>query len=187
MYLVSLVCASYFPQEFGAKMTAESWALQPLSSIPGQTSVVTSILSDVLFTFTVVALAEELMKFAGYTEFKEHYRSKGALVMWLMALVPVFLWAGYHAIQAYNDVWYLIPAFVDGLVLLALLEATHSFLAPVLAHGCYNSILILTGYLTTPISLPLFPPGLTASDFFLVILCIVWLAFLILPVLLRKE
>jgi hypothetical protein len=176
MYLVSVVSANYFPA-----------ALQPLTSIPGQTSVTTSVLSDVLFTFTVVALAEELLKFAGYTEFKEHYRGKGHLIMWLMALVPVFLWAGFHAIQAYNSVWYLIPAFVDGLVLLALLEATHAFLAPVLAHGTYNSILIVTSYLTTSSSLPLFPAVASASDFFLVVLCVVWFVLVILPVLLRSK
>lgn len=164
MYLVSVISASVFPA-----------SLQPLSSIPGQTSVTTSVISDILFTYTVVALAEELLKFAGYTEFKAYYKKLGPFLMWLIALTPVLLWAGFHAIQAYNNFWYLIPAFVDGMLLLALLELTHAFLAPVIAHGTYNAILTVTSYLTTPSNLPLFPTVFTASDGILALLCLLWI------------
>ena len=134
MYGVSLVCANYFP-------AAEA----PLTTIPGATSITTGLISDVLFTVVMVALSEEALKLGGYAEFKERY--KGHWYRWLIAIFPVVLWAGFHAIQAYNNLWFLIPAFVDGLVLLALLEVTHSFLAPVLAHGAYNTILIVTSYM----------------------------------------
>ncbi len=174
MYGVSLVCANYFPA-----------TELPLSTIPGQTSITTSLISDILFTVVMVALSEEALKFGGYVEFKERY--KGHWYRWLIALFPVVLWAGFHAIQAYNNIWYLIPAFVDGLVLLALLETTKSFLTPILAHGAYNTILIVTSYMTAPPALPLFPPAVSATDFLLIILCIAWVALIIGPVIQRAR
>lgn len=172
MYIVSLVSANYFP------------AAEKFATIPGQTSILTSVVSDILFTFTMVAIAEEMLKLGGYTEIKERF--SGHWYKWLVALLPVFLWAGYHAIQAYTNVWYLIPAFVDGLVLLALLETTKSFLAPILAHGAYNSILIVTSYYVQSPNLPFFP-ALTSSDFLLIVLCVVWVAFVIGPVIMRAR
>jgi len=174
MYGVSLVCANYFP-------AAEA----PLTTIPGATSITTGLISDVLFTVVMVALSEEALKLGGYAEFKERY--KGHWYRWLIAIFPVVLWAGFHAIQAYNNLWFLIPAFVDGLVLLALLEVTHSFLAPVLAHGAYNTILIVTSYMVAAPSLPIFPPYASASDFLLIILCIAWVAFIIGPIIQRYR
>jgi membrane protease YdiL (CAAX protease family) len=177
MFLISEVCASLLPA-----------TLQPLSSIPGQDSLATSVLSDILFTFTMVALAEELMKFVGYTEFKEYYKKLGNGKALLIALIPVALWAGFHAIQAYNNIWYVIPAFVDGMILIALLEYTKAFLAPVIAHGCYNAILILLGYVSTPAGLPFLPRIVTASDFFLIVLCLLWLLLgIVVPVYLSQK
>ena len=174
MYGVSLVAANYFPA-----------TELPLTTIPGATSITTGLISDVLFTFVMVAIAEEALKFGGYVEFKERY--KGHWYRWLIALFPVVLWAGFHAIQAYNNLWYLIPAFVDGLVLLALLEVTHSFLAPVLAHGAYNTILIVTSYMVAAPALPLFPPYASATDFLLIILSIAWVVFIIGPIIQRSR
>jgi membrane protease YdiL (CAAX protease family) len=163
MYVVNLISAALLPA-----------TVQPLT-IPGQTSLTTSILSDILFTFTVVALAEESLKIAGYTTFRAYFTTKiGRAGGLLISIVPVALWAGFHAIQAYNNLWYLLPAFADGLMLLALLELTKSFLAPVIAHGIYNSTVILSSYVSGKSPLPLFPASLTASDFFLLVLTFVW-------------
>jgi membrane protease YdiL (CAAX protease family) len=174
MYGVSLVCANYFPA-----------TEVPLTTIPGATSIITSLISDILFTFVMVALSEEVLKLGGYAEFKERY--KGHWYRWLIALFPVVLWAGFHAIQAYNNLWYLIPAFIDGLVLLALLETTKCFLTPILAHGAYNTILIVTSYMVSAPALPLFPPIASATDFLLITLCIAWVAFIIGPVIQRAR
>ena len=48
MYGVSLVAANYFPA-----------TELPLTTIPGATSITTGLISDVLFTFVMVAIAEE--------------------------------------------------------------------------------------------------------------------------------
>jgi hypothetical protein len=50
-------------------------------------------------------------------------------------VVPVGLWAGYHTLQAYSNWLLVIPAFISGLILVALLEVAKTFIAPILAHG----------------------------------------------------
>jgi hypothetical protein len=171
MYIVNLVSAALLPA-----------TVQPLS-IPGQTSIATSLIADVLFTFTVVALSEEALKISGYATLRSYYTKRlGPFFGVLISLSPIVLWAGFHAIQAYNNLWYLLPAFVDGLLLLALLELTKSFIAPVLAHGLYNSMIVVTSYLRNTSSQPLFPSALTASDGILFFLVFLWVVLgLILP------
>ena len=130
------------------------------------------------------------MVFVWFAEFKEYYKNLGTAKMLLIAAVlPIAFWAGFHAIQAYSNIWYVIPAFIDGMIFLALLVWTKNFLAPVIAHGIYNTILILLGYVSTPSGLPLIPRGFTTNDFFLYMLCLTWLLLaIVVPVYLsRKE
>lgn len=83
---------------------------------------------------------------------------------------------------------YIIPAFLCGLVLVALLEVTKSVLAPIIAHGAYNSLCLYVSYSNNgiPIEIPRFPEALTSGDSLLIGLAAMWIAFIILPPLTRK-
>jgi len=125
---------------------------------------------------------EELLKFVAYAEIKERYGSRT-----LAVLLPVGFWAGFHALQAYSNVIYVVPAFVCGLILLALLEATKSVIAPIIAHGAYNSLGALSSIMReAPVAIPWFPFTLTSGDIILVGLTVMWIAFILLPPLVRS-
>ena len=176
MYLVGLICS--------ALLQASE---VPIKTISLGNSVITDFLSDILFTITVVALTEELMKFAGYTYFKQRYRRRGSFVMWCLALTPIFLWAAFHGITAYTNLWYLLPAVANGFLLLALLELTHSLWAPVLAHGLYNAAIICMTYVTQVSDKPLFPTTLSFDVICLLILCFLWVTLFLVPIVWRGR
>ena len=147
-------------------------------------SIFTSLLGEMVFQFSVVATAEELLKFAGYTELKMRYKS-----MLLAVVVPVGLWAGYHTLQAYTNWLLVIPAFLSGLILVALLEVTKSFIAPILAHGAYNTATVLLAFKAgnVPVNVPWFPTSFTPPDLLLVGLAAMWIGFILLPVLFGRN
>jgi membrane protease YdiL (CAAX protease family) len=149
-------------------------------------SVFTSFLNDALFTCVLVATGEELMKLAGFAEIRT-MKFYGATVA--AVLVPVGLWAIYHGIQAYNNAWMIIPAFINGLLLIGLLWITKSFLAPIIAHGLYNTVTILIGYIqgSSGAGMPLFPKIWGTGDIFPVLLVIIWIFFLLIPIVKRDS
>ena len=152
-----------------------------LLTVAGANSIITSFLSDSLFTVALVATGEELIKLAGYSELKARkYRV-------LAILVPVGLWAAYHGIQAYGNLWMIVPAFINGILLIGLLEATKSFLAPIIAHGLYNSAILFIQYMGSSASLPWIPATFEYTDALLVILAVLWVALIILPILKRNK
>jgi len=157
-----------------------------MSMLPS--SIFTGFLSDALYTCILVATGEELLKLAGFAEI----RSKnfyGAQV--LAVIVPVGLWATYHGIQAYNNPVMIIPAFFNGLILMGLLWITKSFLAPIIAHGLYNTVTILLNYIqgTSGVGLgtPMFPSGWGTGDIFPIVLAIVWALFILVPIIKRDS
>jgi membrane protease YdiL (CAAX protease family) len=155
--------------------------LPPILVTVGSQSLLFALLSEILYTFAVVAAAEELLKLAGYAEIKKRWSMTAAI------LVAVGLWAAFHAIQSYSNWLYIIPAFLNGLVMIGVLEYTKSFLTTVIAHGGYNSVTVIMQYASGTNSLPLLPAQLTPVDFLVVILIIIWAAFLILPIVRRKQ
>jgi len=154
------------------------------ATLGSTTSVFTSFLGEMVYQFTAVATGEELLKFVAYTEFKTRYKSTA-----LAVALPVGLWSGFHALQAYSDILYLIPAFVCGVLLVWLLEATKNIIAPIIAHGAYNSFCILNRYLTheIPVTVPWFPVEFTSEDMLLIGLAAMWLAFIIVPAVARRK
>jgi hypothetical protein len=83
----------------------------------------------------------------------------------------------------------IIPAFINGLLLIGLLWITKSFLAPIIAHGLYNTVTILIGYIqgSSGAGMPLFPKTWGTGDIFPVLLVIIWIFFLLIPIVKRDS
>jgi membrane protease YdiL (CAAX protease family) len=104
-----------------------------------------SLVDDLLYNFVLVAPAEESVKLMGMLTL---YRKTGNTA--LSVGLPVGVWAVLHAYQAY--VGEMMPAlvlgaFVSGLVLFAVLKYTSSLENAMIAHGLYNSVVILSSLL----------------------------------------
>jgi membrane protease YdiL (CAAX protease family) len=166
----------------GAAGGSVLWYPRAFSSVStsagGASSVFTALLGELVYQLAVVASGEELLKFAAYTELKRRYGVP------LAVAVSVGLWAAYHALQAYRSLIYILPAFVCGVLLVALLEYTRSLVAPVIAHGLYNTLVSAVGFASP--GLPWLPPSLTSEDLILAGLASLWTALILLPVLVRR-
>ena len=143
------------------------------------TSVFSLILAEMIYQFAAVATSEELLKFSAYTELKRRYGLS-------VAILPIAFWAGFHALQAYSNVLYVIPAFLCGLLLVFLLEQTKSIIAPIIAHGAYNTICVASEYMRGKPNLPIFPVEITGMDLILIGLAAMWIAWILLPPLTRS-
>jgi membrane protease YdiL (CAAX protease family) len=179
-----IAVGSIFTGIIGASVLYYPTVFSSLATVGGASSIFTSFLGEMVYQFSAVATGEELLKFVAYTELKNRYKS-----MVLAVAISVGFWAGFHALQAYKNVYYVIPAFFCGLILLYLLETTKSILAPIIAHGLYNTISILASYSskTIPYDVPWFPTALTSEDMLLIGLAAMWTAFIILPILTRRH
>ena len=179
-----IAVSTFFVGIFGASVLYFPTVFQSLATIGGATSVFTSILGELVYQFTAVATAEELLKFSAYTEIKERYKSIA-----LAIALAVGFWAGFHALQAYKNIYYIIPAFICGVILIILLETTKCIIAPIIAHGLYNTVSVLLTYLNMgfPVEIPWFPTAWTSEDVLLVGLAAMWIAFILLPILTRRK
>ena len=83
----------------------------------------------------------------------------------------------------------MIPAFISGLILVALLEFTKTFIAPILAHGAYNTAAILLSFKPSdvPVNVPWFPVAYSPADLLLIGLAAIWIAFILLPILFSRN
>ena len=181
MIAISLFFAQVMARSFQSVLYYPS--MSELLATASGASAFTCILAEFVYQFSIVATGEELLKFAVYTEIKARYKS-----MALAILIAVGFWAGFHAIQAYRNILNIIPAFICGLIMVWLLEYTHSFLAPLIAHGAYNTFtFIINSWPSLAKTYPLFPVGLTTDDLFIIGLAALWLAFILLPILFRKR
>jgi membrane protease YdiL (CAAX protease family) len=179
-----IAVGSLFVGIMGASVLYYPTVFSSLATVGGASSIFTSILGEMVYQFAAVATGEELLKFVAYTELKNRYKS-----LVLAVAISVGFWAGFHALQAYRNVYYIAPAFICGLILLYLLEATKSVIAPIIAHGLYNTISILLSYTSRsiPMDVPWFPEALTSEDVLLIGLAAMWVAFIILPILTRNK
>jgi len=148
------------------------------------TSIFTLLLGEMVFQFSLVASAEELLKFAGYTEMLGRYGSKI-----LAVALPVGLWAGYHMLQAYQNVALVVPAFLCGLILIGLLEVTKNPIACIMAHGAYNTATVIVALQANgiPLNVSWFPLTYGPGDILLVGLAAIWIALIVLPALLDRN
>ncbi len=152
-----------------------------LATIGGATSIFTSFLGEMVYQFMAVSVGEEVLKFSAYTVLKERYGR------FLAVALAVGFWAGFHAIQAYQNILYIIPAFICGVILIWLLESTGSLIATIIAHGAYNTLSLYFTYVKMPPEIPWFPTQITNEDVLLTGLAAMWIAFILLPIFLKRR
>jgi hypothetical protein len=186
----------------GLLMTAVSWGLSlklgesllsvgyTTSFIAAPSSTVTIFLSLMLFGLVMPATAEELMKLAGFAELKARFsKTQNGKTRWYGAFIyvgfPVGFWALLHGIQAYTNLLQLVPAFINGILLIVFLWKTRCIFAVILAHWEYNAgIILLTfirGKYDLPAGTPTFPSfsSITIADIAVVILILVWIGLFV--------
>jgi len=113
---------------------------QVLSEMPFSSGV----LDDLLYNFVLVAPAEETVKLMGILALYRKFRNE-----LLSVALPVGFWAALHAYHAYLGELMpvlVVSAFLGGLILYAVLKITNSLENAIIAHGLYNSLVVLTSY-----------------------------------------
>jgi len=109
------------------------------------------IWNDFLFNIVLVAPAEELCKLVLHLAFFMKLKSVlgVTLAKVLSIALPIGFWSILHAYKAYtgpNMATLLASAFVGGLLFFGVMYKTKSFLAAVLSHAGYNSLIIYLIY-----------------------------------------
>lgn len=175
-------------------------AFPALADVQTPTSVVTSLINDLLVTVFMVAGFEEGLKLVGFGELRSLLkrplstaRKEGKLLVAILiagvfVVLPVGFWALTHGLEAFSNPWLIISAFVNGLILLVVLWKM-GFLAAVLAHGSYNAFTIILSYLQgnhgLGFNLPLFALQNWADGLALLLFCLA-LGLLVVPIGLQK-
>jgi hypothetical protein len=173
----------------GLVMTVFSWGLSlslqnsrmlmsvnSLSLLPMPTSISMMFLSAVVSGLVLAATSEELFKLGAFAEAKERWGKNGyklgaITVPGVLIYVgfPVGFWALLHGVQAYSDPVMIIPAFVNGVLLIIYLWKTECILGCIFAHWIYNGgitlILYLKGQAGVPVGTPLFPDVFSPTYF----------------------
>lgn len=112
-----------------------------------------TVLKDVLYNYTLVAVGEETVKIAFILILFRRFRKK-----WLSLIVVIGSWSIWHLYLSYIGVLapiMTLAAFLSGIIMYFLVEYTESLVNTIIAHGTYNSILIVGSLLAknvTPIS-----------------------------------
>jgi len=107
--------------------------------------------SDVLFTLTLVAPAEECSKLVttlGFYVWLKDVLGKSAAGV-LAIVVPIATWAALHMYVSYHGQYMLVyagSAFVSGLLIFYVMKKTRSLLAAILVHSFFNVVIL---FLTT--------------------------------------
>ena len=182
-----------------------SLSTMSLTAMP--TSVATTYLGALLYGLVMAATAEELFKLTLFAEGKERWgkgyklgilKIPGILVF---AGFPIFFWSALHGISAYaNEPLMILPAFVNGVVLIIYLWKTECFIGCVFAHAIYNGSILTLTYINGSASIvagtPLFPNIFSKSyysntgfiyDLLIAILLISAFLFFLLPSITNKR
>lgn len=186
----------------GLVMTTISWGLSlklgesllsvgyTMTFIASPSSVSTIFLSIALYGLVMAATAEELMKLAGFAELKERFsKYPNGRTRWygvfIYVGVPVGFWAILHGISAYDNLWAIVPAFINGIVLIVFLWKTKCIFACILSHFFYNfgitAISFANGTAPVAYGTPLFPDifKLTIADISVLFIAIMWIGLFV--------
>jgi hypothetical protein len=140
-----------------------------IASMPS--SVSSLFLSTMIFGLVMAATSEELFKLpffaAGKKRWQKGYtlrfRKKSLTIPGVLAYVgfPVGFWAALHGLQAYNNPVMIIPAAMNGVILIVYLWRTKCLLGTIFAHFLYNFGITIISYVNgtanIPYGTPLFP------------------------------
>jgi membrane protease YdiL (CAAX protease family) len=136
-----------------------------LTAMP--TSITTLFLSTLLYGLVMAATSEELFKLTLFAEGKERwgkgYKLGKITIPGVLVYVgfPVGFWAALHGISAYQNPVMILPAFVNGIVLIILLWKSQSILCVIFSHFVFNSGILTLTYLNGSANIatgtPMFP------------------------------
>jgi len=183
--------------------------LEPLGlNLSSNLSSISSLfLSTLIFGLVMAATSEELFKLPFFAAGKKRW-AKGFNIFGKVTLpgvlvyvgFPVVFWAALHGLQAYNNPVMIIPAAMNGIILIVYLWKTRCILGCIFAHFLYNFGITLITYFSgtanIPYGTPLFPNIFDSSywstsafvlDFLLVAIVIWSFIFFLLPSLKRDK
>lgn len=141
-----------------------------LSTTPS--SVSSLFLSTMIFGLVMAATSEELFKLPFFAAGKHRWQKGFTLrftkktsitIPGVLAYVgfPVGFWAALHGIQAYSNPVMVIPAAMNGVILIVYLWKTRCILGAVFSHFLYNFGITIISYVNgtanIPYGTPLFP------------------------------
>ena len=118
-------------------------SVKPLSL--GSTDVnsnITNLLTNILWQWTMVAPAEEIMKVAAIIAFYSRWKNIA-----MASSAGIGMWAGLHTVLAGFNWWMVFVAFVLGAMFYIPLLVRGSILGSVYSHATYNSFVQLLPYL----------------------------------------
>jgi membrane protease YdiL (CAAX protease family) len=125
-------------------------SVNPLNLLPQASSMVTSFAVVLISGLVFAATSEELFKLAIFAEATERWGKTGYKIgritvpsVFIAVGFPVTFWALLHSISAYSNLLMVIPAFVNGIILIVVLWYTKSILTVIAAHWGYNSFISL--------------------------------------------
>jgi hypothetical protein len=158
-----------------------------------------------IFGLVMAATSEELFKLSFFAAGKKRW-AKGFNIgkvtlpgVLVYVAFPVGFWAALHAVQAYSNPVMIIPAAMNGVILIVYLWKTRCILGTIFAHWLYNCgitvISYINGTVNIPYGTPLFPNVFAGSYWdtsafvidFLIGAIVVWgFLFFLLPSLKRE-
>jgi hypothetical protein len=169
----------------------------------------TCLLSDVLFNFLIIAFVEEMLKFAAVSGLRdalgplaEHERRNHKIVAYgvligFCFIEPLVMWVLWHGIESYANTWLLIPASVNGVLLLLLMftkkvrKVKFGVIAAIIAHGAYDSYITVSAYLQGSVSsvkgMPFLPLNWTFADGYVLFLAVLAVVCLAIPIVLSRT
>ncbi|MDG7016679.1 MAG: CPBP family intramembrane metalloprotease [Nitrososphaerota archaeon] len=105
-------------------------------------SNVTDLLTNILWQWTMVAPAEEIMKVAAILAFYSRWKNQPMAVS-----AAIAMWAGLHTILAGFNWWMIFVAFVLGILFYIPLMLRGSILGSIYSHSTYNTLVKVLPYL----------------------------------------
>ena len=105
-------------------------------------SNVTDLLTNILWQWTMVAPAEEIMKVAAILAFYSRWKNLPMAVS-----TGIAMWAGLHTILAGFTWWMVFVAFVLGMLFYIPLMLRGSILGSIYSHSTYNTLVKVLPYL----------------------------------------
>jgi hypothetical protein len=141
--------------------------------LPMPNSVLMIVFALLASGLVLVAAGEELFKLTIFAEAKERwgkgYKIGAVTIPGVIIYVgfPIGFWSALHGILAYSDPLMIVPAFINGVVLIIYLWKTKCVLGCIFAHFLYNGALtiltVINGTAGIPLGTPLFPQFWTAA------------------------
>lgn len=151
--IASLAIATYMTSAYLQQTVSSIYVPTTKMSLSIGSTILPAFWSDVLFTLTLVAPAEECSKLVSSLGFYVWLKDKigNWLAKVIAIVVPIGMWALLHTYQnpAYQGQYMTVfvgTAFIAGLVIEYIMMKTKSLLAAILCHAAYNCVVLYIAY-----------------------------------------